>query len=130
MRLVVEMIALDLETAVPQAAAGEWLVPLASDLPINPAIGFEKPLVAERSIKLHVAETVDFGGGDQRGLHIFELLVEIVLDQAYQRAIECKATREQQHPDPDRGDCHHAARKAAARGRLRDNYRIVGGSIG
>ena len=100
MRLVVDVVALDRQAAIPQAAAGKRLAPLTGDLPIDAAIGFEKALVAERAVELHIAEAVDLGRGNQRGLHIFELLVEIVLDQPHQRAVERKAAAQQQHADP------------------------------
>ena len=126
MRLLVDVIAMQFETAIPQAAAGKGLMPFARDLPVDPAVGLQKTLVPEGAVELHIAETVDFGRGDQRGLDVFQLLVEIILHQPDESTVEREAAAEQQDADPQRGNHHHAPRKAAPRRRMADGHRIFG----
>lgn len=83
-------------------------MPLAADLPVKPAVGFEETLVTQRAIEEHFAIGADFRRTDHRGEHVFELFVEILLDQARQRAVERHAAEQQENGNPPRRDQHHA----------------------
>ena len=119
-RLAVEVIEADRQAAVPQRARGEIVVPPAADLPVEPAIRLEKPLVAQRAVEEHLAIGADLGRGDHCGEHIAELLVEIARDQASQGAIEQQSAAEQEHADPRRGGNDHALLERAGVGGGRD----------
>ncbi len=121
MRLAVEMafatigtVGLQFERAIPQRTRRPGIMPLAADLPVEPAAGFQKALIAQRAVEVDLAESIDFGRGDHRGEDILELLVEIAFHLRGQRALERDPAAQQQHRNPPRRNQSHAAREAHA----------------
>jgi hypothetical protein len=108
MRLGVEVIVLELERTVPQRARGKFVVPFARNLPVEPAVGLLKTLVAEPPAEIDFALGPDFGRGDHRGEHVVELIVKAARGLPGKRAIERDATAEQEHENPHKGDDQHA----------------------
>ena len=67
---------------VPQRARGKIFMPLPRNLPIEPAVRFQKPLVTQRPVEKHLAIRADLCRSNHRGQHIAQLLVEIARHEA------------------------------------------------
>ena len=112
-RIEIVGIAPDFQRVVPQRSRRIAFLPRRADLIIQPAIGFEKARLPQNAVEIDLAIEVDFGRHDHGVQQIFELVVEIALDQIGERPVQRKATCQQQDGDPPRRDRHHAAREAA-----------------
>ena len=82
-------------------------MPLAADLPVETAIGFEKTLVTERPVQEHLAIGPDLCRRDHRGEHIFQLIVEIARYRVVQHPVQRESATEQQDHDPRRRNPDH-----------------------
>ena len=101
------------ERVVPQRTRGIPFLSGRADLVIEAAIGFEKARFAQHAVEIDLAIQVDFRRHDHGVKEIFELIVEIALDQIGERAVECEASGQQQDKNPARRDRHHPARQTA-----------------
>jgi len=86
---------------------------LAADLPVEAAIGLEKALVAQRTVQENLAIRANLGGGDHRGQHIFQLVVEIAGHRIVENPVQSQATAKQQDDDPRCGNADHPPAKRA-----------------
>ena len=66
-RKLVEVVRLNLERAVPQRAREKLVMPLAYNLPVEPAIGLEEALIAQRAVEEHFAVGANFRRSDHCG---------------------------------------------------------------
>ena len=113
MGFVIDMIGVHFERAIPQRARRKILVVGAANLPIEPAVGFEQPLIAQRAVEEHLAIGANLGRGDHPVEEITELSVKIAGDERVEGLIERDPTTQQQHCAPRRRNQHHPARERA-----------------
>ena len=86
-------------------------MPIASDLPVKPAVRLKEALIAQRTVEEHLAIRPDLGRADHCGQHIAHLIVEIARGEAGHRPVERYASTQQQHRNPRCRNQQHAARE-------------------
>ena len=98
---------------IPQRTRGVGRHPRCADLPIEPAIGFQKPLITQRPVVKYLAQRIDLGRGNHRGEREFQLRIELAQHEVGQHPVQRDPAQQQQRHDPQRGDHHHPLGQAA-----------------
>ena len=81
-----------------------------TDLPIQPAVGLEKALVAERTVEENLTVRPDFCRSDHAGQDISELVVKTAGNERGQRPVERHAASQQQDGNPPGRNQHDPGR--------------------